>query len=71
MILLPNKPLFLFEENHQATTHVSNKLFHQNIRGEALSKEMNVPGASHGTRISVSRNNFDMFRVSVQNSLKN
>ena len=30
-----------------------------------------VPGASQGTRISVSRNNFDMFRISVQTSLKN
>ena len=32
---------------------------------------INVPVASQGTRISVSRNNFDMFRISVQTSLKN
>ena len=38
---------------------------------ERFRSELDVPGASQGTRISVSRNNFDMFRISVQTSLKN
>ena len=38
---------------------------------ESSTLGFDVPGASQGTRISVSRNNFDMFRISVQTSLKN
>lgn len=46
----------------------------QEITSELKDSEISlgiVPGASQGTRISVSRNNFDMFRISVQTSLKN
>ena len=38
---------------------------------KSYDEDLSVPGASQGTRISVSRNNFDMFRISVQTSLKN
>ena len=53
------------------SSDLSTLLESQSLDKQAVFETRSVPGASQGTRISVSRNNFDMFRISVQTSLKN
>jgi hypothetical protein len=64
------KLVFLGYTNRRQETEFSG---HNSCCEQVSSKTLGdcVPGASQGTRISVSRNNFDMFRISVQTSLKN